>query len=104
MWTDWWARAKTQLATPEGVQEYFAPLFNFVEGALASGQNVLVHCLAGAHRAGTCGTALCMHTTGLPLNKALAECQSRRNCINPIAGLMDLLQRLEASEAALCRK
>ena len=40
-------------------------LFDFVEGALAAGSSVLIHCLAGAHRAGTTGCLLLMHKTGL---------------------------------------
>ena len=34
---------------------FFAPLFAFVDEQLGGGQNVLIHCLAGAHRAGTAG-------------------------------------------------
>ena len=44
-----------------GVRRYFAPLFAFVEKALRAGKNVMVHCLAGAHRAGTSGVALAMY-------------------------------------------
>src|SRR3989338_2043595 len=35
-------------------------LFEFVEEGLNNGESVLVHCLAGAHRAGTTGVCLLM--------------------------------------------
>ena len=37
------------------------PLFDFVDSKLGAGESVLIHCLAGAHRAGTAGTACLMH-------------------------------------------
>jgi len=37
------------------VIRYLTPLFEFVDESLANGQSVMVHCLAGAHRAGTTG-------------------------------------------------
>jgi len=40
-------------------------LFKFVDSELGAGNAVLVHCLAGAHRAGTAGTACLMHLCGL---------------------------------------
>ena len=67
---------------------------------LHPGHNVLIHCLAGAHRAGTSGVAYVMHSAGLPLAKALAASKARRACINPICGLVKLLQLLERAEAS----
>jgi protein tyrosine/serine phosphatase len=43
------------------VGAFSAPLLAFVNEALAAGQSVLVHCWAGAHRAGTTGVLLLMH-------------------------------------------
>lgn len=42
------------------VQVFLASMFDFVDAALAQGGSVLVHCLAGAHRAGTTGCLLLM--------------------------------------------
>ena len=47
------------------VWAYFKVLFDFVEVELGAGKSVLIHCLAGAHRAGTAGTACLMHFCGL---------------------------------------
>ena len=44
-----------QLST--AILSYFEPLFLFVEEELGQGNSVLIHCLAGAHRAGTAGIA-----------------------------------------------
>ena len=49
----WW-RAPG-MDTDEGVLAFFAPLFGWITAALEKGCNVMVHCLAGAHRAGTTG-------------------------------------------------
>ena len=51
-------------AAPDDVLAFFAPLFGFVDEELG-GAGVLIHCLAGAHRAGTAGTACLMHLCGL---------------------------------------
>merc|ERR1711934_573547 len=39
---------------------FFRKYFEWVDSQLSSGHNVLVHCLAGAHRAGTAGIAYLM--------------------------------------------
>ena len=41
--------------TNEGILRFYQPYFDFIEKLVANGKNVLVHCLAGAHRAGTAG-------------------------------------------------
>jgi hypothetical protein len=47
--------------------EYFAPVFTAVDVAIGSGKSVLIHCMAGAHRAGTVGMAVLMHlATAVP--------------------------------------
>jgi len=43
---------------------FMAPMFSFVEHAIVRGESVLVHCLAGAHRAGTTGCACLVHFAG----------------------------------------
>lgn len=36
-------------------------MFDFIDNAIANGGSVLIHCLAGAHRAGTTGCACLVH-------------------------------------------
>ena len=54
-------RAIHARSTPESILDFLKPFFDFVDKAVDSGGSVLVHCVAGAHRAGTAGTACLMH-------------------------------------------
>jgi len=69
------------------------PLITFVTEALDNGQSVLVHCKAGAHRAGTTGVMLLMHFEGLDNHDALGLAKTCRPLINPIGSFPELLQR-----------
>ena len=80
---------------PKQAADYFHTVFGFVDNALGRGESVLVHCLAGAHRAGTVGTACVMHLHNLPLPEALAHAKSCRSVINPIGDLPGALELLE---------
>eukprot|EP00747_Dinoflagellata_sp_TGD_P023411 gnl/TRDRNA2_/TRDRNA2_129784_c0_seq1.p1 gnl/TRDRNA2_/TRDRNA2_129784_c0~~gnl/TRDRNA2_/TRDRNA2_129784_c0_seq1.p1 ORF type:complete len:327 (+),score=37.97 gnl/TRDRNA2_/TRDRNA2_129784_c0_seq1:99-1079(+) len=90
----WWQRAKG-MDTPEGVLRFFHPLFSWVDEALAARENVMIHCLAGAHRAGTSGVAVVMHLTKGPAATALLETKKKRPAVDPIMSLGDLLLRLD---------
>ena len=46
--------------TSEGVLNFFKPVHKFIDDAMDQGKNVMVHCLAGAHRAGTTGVSYLM--------------------------------------------
>ena len=64
----YWQGAGTLAPHPAGPQQivdFLKTLFAFVDGALAKGESVLVHCLAGAHRAGTTGCLLLMYKHSL---------------------------------------
>merc|ERR1711879_896816 len=58
-----WASAP-DISTPAGVLLFFDPLFRWVDAAMDGGRNVLIHCLAGCHRAGATGVATLMYLTG----------------------------------------
>ena len=70
-------------------------LFDFVDQATLSGGSVLVHCLAGAHRAGTTGALLLMHKAGHSVGEATRAAKAARPIINPIGGLPKLLSMYE---------
>ena len=61
----------------EEVEKLFSPLFAVVGEWLGNGENVLVHCKAGRHRAGTAGVGLLMHFRGLSREEATALAKSR---------------------------
>ena len=55
----------------------------------------MVHCLAGAHRAGTTAIAWLMYAEKLSFENARKKAKSLRDCISPIGDFSDLLQSLE---------
>ena len=61
---------------------------------LAEGRSVLIHCLAGAHRAGTASISYVMHAGKLSKTEAIAICQRQRPVINPIGSFPELLEKL----------
>lgn len=80
-----------------GVLEFYKPLFVFVENALKSGKNVMVHCLAGAHRAGTSGISCAMYFMNLKALPAVDYVRKRRPIVDPIGSFPELLVKLEAA-------
>ena len=90
--------------TPEAiaaVRDFFAQPMEFVRDATERGSNVLIHCFAGAHRAGTTGVAWLMHQERLSAAGALQVAQRCRPVIDPKCHpeLWALLQMLEAAAA-----
>ena len=74
----------------------FQAVFDFVQLHLEQGNSVLIHCLAGAHRAGTTGTAWLMYKTQKGVEESLALAKACRPIISPFGTLLELLHRLEA--------
>lgn len=77
------------------ILDQFRPAFSFIDTALSSGGNVLVHCLAGAHRAGTLGVAYLMYKSGMGVDEALRTAKVARPVIGPFGRLMEFLRGLE---------
>ena len=99
--SQWWAHVKE---THSSVYLFADPLWAFIDSALESGKSVLVHCLAGAHRAGTTGCACLMHYGKMNHVDAMRTAKQLRPIIDPIGQLPQFLQRLEAAEAARASK
>ena len=55
-------RFMNYLQEPQSVLNFFDPVHDFIERCLLNGENVMVHCLAGAHRAGTTGVSYMMRS------------------------------------------
>jgi len=87
----WWF--KSPVFKDKGVKAYMSKLFDFVDKATAEGHGVLIHCLAGAHRAGTAGVAYIMHAAQVDLPTALAAAKRLRPVVNPIGQLILLLAK-----------
>lgn len=58
--TSW---ASSNLDTSEKVWDFLKDLFAFVDEGLENGESVLIHCLAGAHRAPTTAAAYLLYKT-----------------------------------------
>ena len=72
------------MKTDIGVLRYFNVFFAFVEKVMKEGKNVLIHCLAGAHRAGTTGCAWLLYANNLSVEDAIKLGKAKRDAINPI--------------------
>merc|ERR1712194_486483 len=91
----WWR--EPNMENPRNVLVYFAPYFAWVDEQLAAGSNVMVHCLAGAHRAGTAGVAYVMYAQRRPAMEAIKFVKSIRPIVEPFGPLVELLNKLEAA-------
>ena len=85
--------------TPAGVRAFYAPLFRFAEDALKRGENVMVHCLAGAHRAGTSGISLVMYFMNLSASQAVGYVRERRLSLIHISSPRDMRRSRMPSSA-----
>ena len=77
------------------IPHFIGPMLGFIDTALGRGESVLVHCLMGAHRAGTTGTLCIMHFQGLSYREAVKQAKSRRGLIDPIGDFPELLRRCD---------
>jgi len=82
-------------STDKSVRQFTSPLFSFITEGLENGESVVVHCLAGAHRAGTTGCACLMHYCGMDARSAIRAAKKCRPVVDPIGMLPDFLHRLE---------
>lgn len=85
------AASSTQSLMDGGFQQ----AFDFIDSHIREGRSVLIHCLAGAHRAGTVGVAWLMIQTGMGVTDAIATAKTCRPIINPFGTLLGLLNYLE---------
>ncbi len=91
-------------ATNASVMLFCDGLFTFVDNAISSNQNVLVHCLAGAHRAGTTGCLLLMHYCDMDVETSIRTAKTLRPIIDPIGQLPEFLRRFQRSKIAAMEK
>lgn len=82
-------------ASHEQVVAWFSPLFEQIDAALANGESVLIHCLAGAHRAATTSAAYLRHRIKLQPHEAQLYLRKRRPIVELLPGLYEVLLRLD---------
>lgn len=94
----WWnPQNGLDMNDARNVRNFYAPLFDFAERHLKDGKNVMVHCLAGAHRAGTAGISVAMYFMKINASQAVGYVKERRPIVDPIGSFPDLLKRLESA-------
>mmetsp|Transcript_43407 Transcript_43407/g.102230 ORF Transcript_43407/g.102230 Transcript_43407/m.102230 type:complete len:221 (-) Transcript_43407:61-723(-) len=96
--TGLWRRGLTRDASAEALADVMAPLLGYVEDRLQEGRSILIHCLAGAHRAGTAGIACLMRLADLGAIDAVAKAQACRKVIDPIFDFQELLRILDDAQ------
>mmetsp|Transcript_91153 Transcript_91153/g.174858 ORF Transcript_91153/g.174858 Transcript_91153/m.174858 type:complete len:391 (+) Transcript_91153:57-1229(+) len=79
----------------EEAVRFVQPMLSFVSQALGRGQSVMVHCLAGAHRAGTTGIICLMHFAKLNPREATQLAKECRPIIDPICEFPALLAKVD---------
>ena len=95
------SRWRTEVNTDEDVIRYFEEgCHAWISQNLEAGRNVLVHCLAGAHRAGTTGVSFMMREGRYNADTAIRLAKALRPVIDPFGSLLELLERLERAYAA----
>jgi hypothetical protein len=92
--SQWW---RSPMSTEEEVIAFFNRPFEWIHEAASKGSSVLIHCLAGAHRAGTTGVAFIMYSASLNMHTALPLARRIRSIIDPIGILGELLQKYDAA-------
>jgi len=81
-----------------------SPLFTFIDSALENGGSVLLHCLAGAHRAGTTGILSVMHYANFDQKTATSHVKKCRSMVEPIGNLPEILKVYEKSRKLFTKR
>jgi hypothetical protein len=92
-------RSHVNINRDETTRAFTAQLWPFIDSAIQNGDSVLVHCLAGAHRAGTTGTSCLIHYAGLDVDTAIKTAKQLRPVIDPICDLPRYLEAVYKSKA-----
>jgi protein tyrosine/serine phosphatase len=91
-------------STNASIFAFADPLFAFIDNAISNGKNVMIHCLAGAHRAGTTGCLCLMHFANLDVKSAIRTAKQCRYIIDPIGHLPEFLHRYQIALASRIKK
>lgn len=78
---------KSPMDSPQDILAFFDNAHSFIEKALDEGNNVMVHCLAGAHRAGTTGVSYMMRAGRMSYTEALRVAKKQRPVVDPMGHL-----------------
>jgi len=82
-----WMSEMPKNFSEQDIVNFPEPMLEFVYEGIENGESCLVHCLAGAHRAGTTAVIIIMNKLGMPYHEALRTAKMVRPVINPIGNL-----------------
>lgn len=88
-------RMKPHLKDGEQIFNFLHPVHSYIQSCLERGENVMVHCMAGAHRAGTTGVSYMMKASGLGYEDARRVARKVRPVVDPCGQLETLLKKQE---------
>jgi len=91
----------TRWGSSESPGEFFQETWDWINEGLENGENVLIHCLAGAHRAGATTVACVMKTLDLELDDALKYASEKRRAIAPFGSGLRFLKQLDKELQAI---
>ena len=79
--------------TNEEALKHMIPVLNLIEEVTGKGKHVLIHCMDGAHRAGTtaCAWIIFKGEGKISAKEAIDQAKKKRPQIEPIRDLKDLL-------------
>lgn len=84
-----------RVRSDEEAVAFAQPVLDFISTALSNGHNVMAHCLAGAHRAGTTGVISLMYFANLSAQEAVPVAKKCRPIIDPIGQFPELIAKLD---------
>jgi len=75
--------------------EFYEQFLSFVDEGTSRGESVLIHCLAGAHRAPTATGVFLLWKTRLPVEQVTSHMKKCRSIVqvDPFLGLVSILKR-----------
>merc|ERR1712156_968804 len=86
----WWRKYVGK--SEKDLVSFLSPVLKYIDTEIEAGRNVFVHCLAGAHRAGTTAIICLMHFAGLESSKGILTAKALRAIIQPIGDFQKLLK------------
>jgi len=77
------------------IEKYFAATYDFIDNAVSSNNNILVHCYAGMSRSATILIAYFMRKYKWSYVKALKFVKEKRSIVNPNSDFVDALEKYQ---------
>ncbi|KAJ3575509.1 hypothetical protein NP233_g1049 [Leucocoprinus birnbaumii] len=84
-------------ATNVDIRPYLEAACNYIDAALRSGRNCLVHCQQGVSRSAAIILAYLIRNRSMTLDHALAFLKRKRACVKPNSAFIQALQDWEAA-------